>query len=227
VVRDGDTTVIVDYAHTPEGLHRLLLDVRALSPDGRIITVFGCGGDRDRAKRPEMGLVASTYSDETIVTSDNPRSEDPDAIIDEVNVGECSTARRSAGRAIAVTPSKKRSHSRREATSSWWPARATRRHRPLVTPCSPSTIGSSRSSCYGGPRVESDGVGGVGFSSPCSSPSLDSLLTATILWPTDHATCFSTHDHKAGTPTMGGVIIVVAGVAGTSWARRHLDRIHA
>jgi UDP-N-acetylmuramoyl-L-alanyl-D-glutamate--2,6-diaminopimelate ligase len=87
VLRDGDTTVIVDYAHTPEGLHRLLLDVRALTPSGRIITVFGCGGDRDRAKRPEMGFVASTYSDETIVTSDNPRSEDPNAIIDEVMAG--------------------------------------------------------------------------------------------------------------------------------------------
>jgi UDP-N-acetylmuramoyl-L-alanyl-D-glutamate--2,6-diaminopimelate ligase len=87
VLRDGDTTVIVDYAHTPEGLHRLLLDVRALTPTGRIITVFGCGGDRDRAKRPEMGFVASTYSDETIVTSDNPRSEDPEAIIDEVMSG--------------------------------------------------------------------------------------------------------------------------------------------
>jgi UDP-N-acetylmuramoyl-L-alanyl-D-glutamate--2,6-diaminopimelate ligase len=87
VLRDGDTTVIVDYAHTPEGLHRLLVDVRALTPTGRIITVFGCGGDRDRAKRPEMGFVASTYSDETIVTSDNPRSEDPNAIIDEVMSG--------------------------------------------------------------------------------------------------------------------------------------------
>ena len=87
VLRDGDTTVIVDFAHTPEGLHRLLVDVRALTPNGRIITVFGCGGDRDRAKRPEMGFVASTYSDETIVTSDNPRSEDPNAIIDEVMSG--------------------------------------------------------------------------------------------------------------------------------------------
>lgn len=87
VVRDGERTVIVDYAHTPEGLRRLLDDVRALLPSGRIITVFGCGGDRDRAKRPEMGLVASTYSDETFVTSDNPRSEDPDDIIDQVMAG--------------------------------------------------------------------------------------------------------------------------------------------
>jgi len=104
VVRDGDTTVIVDYAHTPEGLHRLLLDVRALSPDGRIITVFGCGGDRDRAKRPEMGLVASTYSDETIVTSDNPRSEDPDAIIDEVMSGvlDGASVRRESDRRHAI-----------------------------------------------------------------------------------------------------------------------------
>jgi UDP-N-acetylmuramoyl-L-alanyl-D-glutamate--2,6-diaminopimelate ligase len=80
-------TVIVDYAHTPEGLLRLLSDVRQLQPGGRIITVFGAGGDRDRAKRPEMGRVASTNSDLTIVTSDNPRSEAPDAIIDAVLVG--------------------------------------------------------------------------------------------------------------------------------------------
>jgi len=79
-----EATVVVDYAHTPEGLRRLLEDVRDISPGGRLVTVFGCGGDRDRAKRPEMGLVASTYSDVTIVTSDNPRSESPDAIIDEV-----------------------------------------------------------------------------------------------------------------------------------------------
>jgi UDP-N-acetylmuramoyl-L-alanyl-D-glutamate--2,6-diaminopimelate ligase len=87
VVRGADVTVIVDYAHTPEGLRRLLHDVRAIVPDGRVITVFGCGGDRDRAKRPEMGLVASTFSDVTIVTSDNPRSESPESIIDAIMSG--------------------------------------------------------------------------------------------------------------------------------------------
>lgn len=87
VVSRDDVTVIVDYAHTPDGLQRVLADVRALAPDARIVTVFGCGGDRDRTKRPEMGLVASTWSDFTIVTSDNPRSEAPEDIIDAVMSG--------------------------------------------------------------------------------------------------------------------------------------------
>jgi UDP-N-acetylmuramoyl-L-alanyl-D-glutamate--2,6-diaminopimelate ligase len=87
VVGDGDEIVIVDYAHTPDGLRRVLSDVRTLAPEARILTVFGCGGDRDRTKRPEMGMVASTYSDVAIVTSDNPRSEDPDAIIDAIMTG--------------------------------------------------------------------------------------------------------------------------------------------
>jgi UDP-N-acetylmuramoyl-L-alanyl-D-glutamate--2,6-diaminopimelate ligase len=85
-------TVIVDYAHTPEGLLRLLSDVRQLQPGARIITVFGAGGDRDRTKRPEMGRVVSANSDMTIVTSDNPRSEAPDDIIDAVLVGAASGA---------------------------------------------------------------------------------------------------------------------------------------
>jgi UDP-N-acetylmuramoyl-L-alanyl-D-glutamate--2,6-diaminopimelate ligase len=105
VVRGTDVTVIVDYAHTPEGLRRLLEDVRAMMPEGRIITVFGCGGDRDRAKRPEMGLVASTYSDATIVTSDNPRSESPESIIDAVMSGVLSGSNvvRDADRRSAIS----------------------------------------------------------------------------------------------------------------------------
>ncbi len=87
LVSGGEVTVIVDYAHTPAGLARLLSDVRRVSGDGRVITVFGCGGDRDRAKRPAMGEVASSASEITIVTSDNPRSESPDAIIDSVIEG--------------------------------------------------------------------------------------------------------------------------------------------
>jgi UDP-N-acetylmuramoyl-L-alanyl-D-glutamate--2,6-diaminopimelate ligase len=87
VVSRDDVTVIVDYAHTPDGLQRVLADVRALAPHARVVTVFGCGGDRDRTKRPEMGLVASTWSDVTIVTSDNPRSEAPENIIDAVMSG--------------------------------------------------------------------------------------------------------------------------------------------
>ncbi len=81
-----DFTVIVDYAHTDDALRNLLETVRALQPQ-RVITVFGCGGDRDKTKRPLMGAVASRLSDVVIVTSDNPRSEPPEAIIEEIERG--------------------------------------------------------------------------------------------------------------------------------------------
>lgn len=79
--------VIVDYAHTDDALRNLISTARELSPSGRIITVFGAGGDRDRAKRPLMGEAAGSLSDIVVLTSDNPRSEDPLRIINDVAVG--------------------------------------------------------------------------------------------------------------------------------------------
>ncbi|MFO0774623.1 MAG: UDP-N-acetylmuramoyl-L-alanyl-D-glutamate--2,6-diaminopimelate ligase [Nitrospiraceae bacterium] len=79
-------TVVVDYAHTEDALLRLLAAAERLKT-GRIITLFGCGGDRDRTKRPKMGRAAVAHSDVVILTSDNPRTEDPTAILKEVEVG--------------------------------------------------------------------------------------------------------------------------------------------
>lgn len=85
-VPNADFNVIVDYAHTPDGLENILTTARGLNPK-RLIVVFGCGGDRDRSKRPLMGKLAARLGDISIITSDNPRSEDPDQIIREIETG--------------------------------------------------------------------------------------------------------------------------------------------
>jgi UDP-N-acetylmuramoyl-L-alanyl-D-glutamate--2,6-diaminopimelate ligase len=79
-------TVLVDYAHTPDSLENVLRAARSLT-DGRLLSVFGCGGDRDRGKRPQMGRISAELADVTLVTSDNPRSEEPAAIVAEILAG--------------------------------------------------------------------------------------------------------------------------------------------
>lgn len=82
----GTARIFVDYAHTPDALQQVLRTLRSLCT-GRLICVFGCGGDRDRGKRPEMGRIAEQYADQVIVTSDNPRTEPPEKIIEDILAG--------------------------------------------------------------------------------------------------------------------------------------------
>lgn len=87
IPNDRGLNVIVDYAHTPDGLKNILISARELVPNGRIILVFGAGGDRDPGKRPQMGQVAAEYADFMVITSDNPRSEDPVEICSSIEKG--------------------------------------------------------------------------------------------------------------------------------------------
>jgi UDP-N-acetylmuramoyl-L-alanyl-D-glutamate--2,6-diaminopimelate ligase len=82
----GDPAVLVDYAHTPDGLANALAACRPFTK-GRLICVFGCGGDRDRSKRPQMGAIAAQLADQLYVTSDNPRTEDAQQILADVTAG--------------------------------------------------------------------------------------------------------------------------------------------
>lgn len=83
----SDKTVVIDYAHTPDALENILKTLRGVSPDKELVCLFGCGGDRDRTKRPEMAKIAGQYADRIIVTADNSRSEDTNEIIKEICTG--------------------------------------------------------------------------------------------------------------------------------------------
>jgi UDP-N-acetylmuramoyl-L-alanyl-D-glutamate--2,6-diaminopimelate ligase len=100
----GKPTVVVDYAHTPDALEKALQAAR-LHCSGKLWCVFGCGGDRDKGKRPIMGGIAEQYADVVVVTDDNPRTEEPNAIVADILVGMLDAGRAHvvSGRAEAVT----------------------------------------------------------------------------------------------------------------------------
>ena len=83
----GNRTFVIDFAHTPDGLESILSAIRKAFPGARVATLFGCGGDRDKGKRPLMGAAAARHSDLLILTSDNPRRESPEAIIADILAG--------------------------------------------------------------------------------------------------------------------------------------------
>lgn len=102
ILKSPKGMIIIDYAHTPDGLRNLLSSARMITK-GQLITVFGCGGNRDRTKRPVMGKIASEYSDFVVLTSDNPRDEEPIDIIHDIEKGVRGSCKAIVNRADAIT----------------------------------------------------------------------------------------------------------------------------
>ena len=97
VNNDKELTIMIDYAHSPESLENILNAVKSYTR-GRVISVFGCGGDRDTTKRPIMGEISGKIADFTIITSDNPRTEDPEKIVKQIEEG----IKKTKGKYIAI-----------------------------------------------------------------------------------------------------------------------------
>lgn len=91
IPNDKDVTIMIDYAHTAESLENVLTSIKSYTAPGKVICVFGCGGDRDKTKRPEMGEVAGRLADFSFVTTDNPRTEKPEDIIHDIEEGIAKT----------------------------------------------------------------------------------------------------------------------------------------
>ena len=147
----GGPLALVDFAHSPDALERLLVAARGLVADGgRLVVVFGAGGDRDPHKRPAMGAIAVRGADVVVLTSDNPRSEDPLAILAAIRRGADEALAAGAAARLEVEPDRRAAVAagRRRwpgrVTCWWWPARATRPARRSTAWCTRSTTGRAR-----------------------------------------------------------------------------------
>ena len=143
---DSQPTVVVDYSHTPDSIDVALSTLRAVAPHARLSIVFGCGGDRDRQKRPLMAAAAEAGADRVFITSDNPRSEDPMAIINDAVAGLRLPVPLSSS-LTAAQRSSVPSSMPRQATLCLLPARATKRHKRSAPRCSHSTTYVSHPTC--------------------------------------------------------------------------------
>ncbi len=224
-------TVLVDYAHKPDALDQALRAARELvTGSGRLTVVFGCGGDRDRAKRPVMGEVAARLADHTIVTSDNPRSEDPAAIIGEIVAGvpagaavdrSTSSDRRAAiERAVAaarpgdVVVVAGKGHETTQVVAGQslpFDDRVVAREALARTAVSTPSRGPAARERFVTPVVPLLIAGGLSLvASLVGTRYLIDWLKAHRVGQPIHEDVPDGHITKAGTPTMGGVAIVVS-----------------